>query len=52
MNTLLYLTSVYVLAPVVYVLYGSTKHYGNKLIKNISRCKCRVCEQYKDPIHD
>ena len=51
MKVLLYMVGSYIIAPIACLAYGSTIVVGKKLIKDIGRCKCGVCRQYKDPIH-
>ena len=58
MNTILYITGIYLLAPVGCFIYGATSYITRqaylktkKSIGELGRCKCGVCRQFKDPIH-
>ena len=51
MKVLFYIAGVYVITPIACLIYGTTVIAGKKFIKDISRCKCGVCRQFKDPIH-
>ena len=51
MKSLLYIAGLYVISPFILFMYGVGKHGSNKLLKNIGRCRCGVCEQYAEPIH-
>ena len=51
MRSLLYIVGLYVMTPFLVVVAGAGKKGATKLLKNIGKCRCRVCEQYAEPIH-
>ena len=51
MRSLLYIAGLYIMTPFLVVIVVASKKGADKLLNNIGRCRCRVCEQYAEPIH-